>query len=65
MPKWGFGRLIDLARNEPVAMAKQGRPVVMAMLAGENERLNRTNQKAGDNQIGCFKRKAIATRTHT
>ena len=26
--KYGFGRLIDLARAEPVAVAKHGRPVV-------------------------------------
>ncbi len=25
--KYGFGRLIDLARAEPVAVAKHGRPV--------------------------------------
>lgn len=27
--KYGFGRLIDLARAEPVAVAKHGRPVVV------------------------------------
>ncbi|MBM3346304.1 MAG: type II toxin-antitoxin system Phd/YefM family antitoxin [Betaproteobacteria bacterium] len=37
--KYGFGRLIDLARAEPVAVAKQGRPVVMVMAIEEFERL--------------------------
>ena len=29
--KFGFGWLIDLARAEPVAVAKHGRPVVVVM----------------------------------
>ena len=29
--KYGFGRLIDLARAEPVVVAKHGRPVVVVM----------------------------------
>jgi len=29
--KYGFGRLIDLARAEPVAVAKHGRPVAAVM----------------------------------
>ena len=29
--KYGFGRLIDLARAEPVAMAKDGRTVVVVL----------------------------------
>ena len=39
--KYGFGRLIDLARAEPVAVAKHGRPVVvvMAVEVEEYERL--------------------------
>lgn len=37
--KDGFGRLIDLARAEPVAVAKHGRPVVMVMAIEEYERL--------------------------
>ena len=37
--KYGFGRLIDLARTEPVAVAKHGRPVVVAMAVEEYERL--------------------------
>ena len=35
--KYGFGRLIDLARAEPVA--KHGRPVVVVMAVEEFERL--------------------------
>jgi prevent-host-death family protein len=37
--KYGFGRLIDLARAEPVAVAKHGRPVVVVMAVEEYERL--------------------------
>ena len=29
--KFSFGRLIDLARTEPVTVTKHGRPVVMAV----------------------------------
>ena len=35
--KYGFGRLIDLARAEPVAVAKHGRPVVVVMAVKEFE----------------------------
>ena len=38
--KYGFGRLIDLARAEPVTMAKHGRPFVVVMAVEEFERLN-------------------------
>ena len=37
--KYGFGRLIDLARSEPVAVAKHGRPVVVVMAVEEFDRL--------------------------
>ena len=37
--KYGFGRLIDLARAEPVAVAKHGRPVVVVMAVEEYDRL--------------------------
>lgn len=37
--KYGFGRLIDLARAEPVLVAKHGRPVVVVMAVEEYERL--------------------------
>ena len=37
--KYGFGRLIDLARAEPVTVAKHGRPVVVVMAVEEFERL--------------------------
>ena len=37
--KYGFGRLIDLARAEPVAVAKHGRPVVVVITVEEFERL--------------------------
>jgi prevent-host-death family protein len=37
--KYGFGRLIDLARTGPVAVAKHRRPVVVVMAMEEFERL--------------------------
>ena len=37
--KYGFGRLIDLARAEPVAVSKHGRPVVVVLAIEEYERL--------------------------
>ena len=37
--KYRFGRLIDLARAEPVVIAKHGRPVVVVMAIEEYERL--------------------------
>lgn len=37
--KYGFGRLIDLARAQPVAAAKHGRPVVVVLAVEEYERL--------------------------
>jgi len=37
--KYGFGRLIDLACAEPVAVAKHGRTVVVVLSIEEYERL--------------------------
>lgn len=37
--KYAFGRLIDLARAEPVAVAKHGRTVVVVMAVEEYQRL--------------------------
>ena len=37
--KYGFGRLIDLARAEPIAVTKHGRPVVVVLSVEECERL--------------------------
>jgi prevent-host-death family protein len=37
--KNGFGRLIDIARAEPVAIEKHGRPVVVVLAMEEFERL--------------------------
>lgn len=36
--KYGFGRLMDLARAEPVTIAKHGRPVVVVMSVEETRR---------------------------
>lgn len=37
--KYGFGRLIDLARAEPVTVEKHGRPVVVVLAVEEYKRL--------------------------
>jgi prevent-host-death family protein len=37
--KYGFGRLIDLARAEPVAVSKHGRTVVVVLSIEEYEKL--------------------------
>lgn len=37
--KYGFGRLIDTARAEPVTVDKHGRPVVVVLSVEEYERL--------------------------
>lgn len=37
--KYGFGRLIDLARSEPVVVEKHGRPVVVVLAVEEFDRL--------------------------
>lgn len=37
--KYGFGRLIDTARAEPVVVEKHGRPVVVVVAVEEYERL--------------------------
>ncbi len=43
--KYGFGRLMDLARTEPVAVAKHGRPVVVVMAVEEFERLKALEER--------------------
>lgn len=45
--KYGFGRLIDLARAEPVLVAKHGRPVVVVMSVEEYERLKNSEDSGG------------------
>lgn len=37
--KYGFGRLIDMARAEPVTVEKHGRPVIVVLAVEEYERL--------------------------
>jgi prevent-host-death family protein len=39
--KYEFGRLIDMARAEPVVVEKHGRPVVVVLAIEEFERLKR------------------------
>jgi prevent-host-death family protein len=43
--KNGFGKLIDLARAEPVAIEKYGRSVVIVMAVEEYERLSGKTEK--------------------
>ena len=50
--KYGFGRLIDLARAEPVAVAKHGRPVVVVMAVEEYEQLKALDQRKSPNGQG-------------
>lgn len=52
--KYGFGRLIDLARAEPVAVAKHGRPVIVVIAVEEYERLKdiEANQKLVQSEKG-------------
>lgn len=44
--KYGFGRLIDLARAEPVTVAKHGRAVVVVMAVEEFERLKALDHRS-------------------
>lgn len=57
--KYEFGRLIDLARAEPVAVTKHGRAVVVVIAVEEYERLKdiemdnenrRSGKTSGTNQ---------------
>lgn len=43
--KNGFGRLMDLARAEPVTIEKHGRAVVVVVSIEEYERLQQTNTR--------------------
>ena len=43
--KYGFGRLVDLARAEPVTVAKHGRPVIVVMAVEEFERLKALEER--------------------
>ena len=46
--KYGFGRLIDLARAEPVIVAKHGRPVVVVTSVETFERLTASGPASSD-----------------
>jgi prevent-host-death family protein len=49
--KYGFGRLIDLARAAPVAILKHGRPVVVVMAVEEFERLKAVSEANGPQTV--------------
>jgi len=55
--KYGFGRPIDVARPEPVAVAKHGRPVIVVMAMEEFERLKALDAPA---TVPAARRKASA-----
>jgi prevent-host-death family protein len=57
--KNSFGRLIDLARAEPVAIQKYGRSVVVVLAAEEYERLT---GKAGKGSVAPERAKYRGTR---
>ena len=58
--KYGFGRLIDLARAEPVAVAKHGRTVVVVLAIEEYERLKRLDvQRAGETTVSHVERGGV------
>jgi prevent-host-death family protein len=44
--KYGFGRLIDMARAEPVIVEKHGRPVVVVVAIEEFARLRRNARQS-------------------
>lgn len=50
--KYEFGRLIDLARAEPVAVTKHGRAVVVVIAVEEYERLKDIEVVKENNQSG-------------
>ncbi|PIT04258.1 hypothetical protein TSA1_28500 [Bradyrhizobium nitroreducens] len=52
--KYGFGRLIDLARAAPVTVEKHGRPVVVVLSIEEYEKL-----RDGANGAGSQKKRRV------
>jgi len=50
--KYEFGRLIDLARAEPVAVTKHGRAVVVVIAVEEYERLKDLEMDKGNDRSG-------------
>ena len=49
--KYRFGCLIDLARAEPVVIAKHGRPVVVVLAVEKFEQLKAAAQGDGSSHI--------------
>jgi prevent-host-death family protein len=58
--KYGFGRLIDLARAAPVLIEKHGRPVVVVMAIEEFERLKGLDGDGGAKAMASKKSVAKA-----
>lgn len=62
--KYGFGRLIDLARLEPVVVEKHGRPVAVVLAVEEFERLrDSANGAASQSEESGARRTAKRGRT--
>lgn len=63
--KYGFGRLIDAARAEPVVIAKHGRPVVVVMAVEAYEQLtgDKLTDVAEDEIIPMSNKKPTSRRT--
>lgn len=56
--KNGFGRMIDTARAEPVAIEKHGRPVVVVLAVEKYERLVKgTSARARSSAVKMTKEK--------
>ncbi|MHA7857807.1 MAG: type II toxin-antitoxin system Phd/YefM family antitoxin [Henriciella sp.] len=53
--KYSFGRLIDLARAEPVAVSKHGRAVVVVMAIEEYDRLKTLESQSAPKTLGSGK----------
>lgn len=56
--KNGFGKLIDLARAEPVAIEKFGRSVVIVMAVEEYELLSKKSEKPPSGAISLKSKEA-------
>lgn len=63
--KYGFGRLIDLARSAPVTVEKHGRPVVVVLAVEEFERLKSFETALADETLPNVAGKAAPGRPPT
>ena len=60
--KYNFGRMIDMARAEPLVVEKHGRPVVVVLAHEEFERLNALGGLRDASSVsGNAKKDAVST----